>query len=60
MKTNQNTPGYNSKITVRISADKNGRPMAHYWSLMARRWIGMNLDEGRLLIATETARNHTA
>ena len=48
------TPGYNCKITVRIKTDKNGHPMAHYWGI-AKRWIKMNLDEARLLIATETA-----
>ena len=52
-KTNQPTPGYNSKITVRISTDKNGRPMAHYCGL-AGRWIRMNMDEAKMLIATET------
>ena len=57
MKTTQMTPGYSCKITVRIKADKNGRPMAHYWGL-ARRWIKMNLAEAELLISTGTAWDH--
>ncbi len=53
----QNTPGYNSRITVRIKSDKNGRPMAHFWG-MARRWIKMNMEEARMLIATDQAWDH--
>jgi hypothetical protein len=57
MKTQKTHTLYSPKITVRIKADKNGRPMAHYWGL-ARRWIKMNLVEAELLIATGEAWDH--
>jgi hypothetical protein len=51
------TPGYNSRITIRLSADRHGRPLAHYWG-RARRWIRLPMDEAQMLLATEAADNH--
>ena len=52
--TTTKTPGYNSRISIRIKLDKNGRRMAHYWG-MARRWIKMPLVEAELHLAADDA-----
>ena len=59
MKNSSNrTPGYNCRLTIKFSADKNGRPLAHYWSqsiLGSGRWIKMSYDAAQLFIAQEQA-----
>jgi hypothetical protein len=51
---NRRTPGYNCRLTIRFSADKNGRPLAHYWShnrLSSGRWIRLGYDEAKMFVA---------
>lgn len=55
MRAYDNTPGYNSRITVRIKTNKNGRRIAHYWGYMGRRWLPMKIAEAEMLIATDQA-----
>ena len=38
-------------ITIRIAADKNGKPIAHYWGL-ARRWLPLSVDAAQIALAT--------
>ena len=45
------TPGYNSRLGIAFTADKNGRQVAYYWSRAASRWIKMGLDEAKLHVA---------
>lgn len=48
------TPGYNCRLTIKFSADKNGRPLAHYWSggtFGQARWFRISYDAARLFIA---------
>lgn len=40
-------------ITIRISTDKNGKPIAHYWGA-ARRWLPISVDKAELALATGT------
>jgi hypothetical protein len=40
-------------ITIRIKANKNGKPVAHYWGL-ARRWLPISVDKAELALATGT------
>jgi len=40
-------------ITIRITTNKNGKTMAHYWGL-ARRWLPMSVDAAELALATGT------
>jgi hypothetical protein len=57
MNTNK-TPGYNCRLTIRFSTDKNGNPLAHYWSqniLSNGRWIRLGYDAARLFVAQEQA-----
>lgn len=48
------TPGYNTRLRIAFTADRNGRPVAYYWSghgypgmRGAGRWIRMSLAEAR-------------
>lgn len=52
-----NTPGYKSRITIRIRADKNGQRRAHYWG-MARRWLPLPLADAELFLAADQAWDH--
>ncbi len=48
------TPGYNIRLQIRFSADRNGRPLAHYWSqsvLSNGRWIKMGYEAARMFVA---------
>ena len=38
-------------ITIRIKANKSGKPVAHYWG-MARRWLPISVAAAELAIAT--------
>jgi len=40
-------------ITIRISTNKNGKPVAHYWGA-ARRWLPISVDAAELALATGT------
>ena len=42
------------KIKIRFSADKNGKPRAHYWGL-ARRWLPISVDAAKLKLAAGEA-----
>jgi hypothetical protein len=44
----------NRKITIRFTADKNGKRRAHYWGL-ARRWLPISVDAAELKLATGEA-----
>jgi hypothetical protein len=41
---------------IKITLDKNGRRLAHRWSMRALRWFRMPLDEAELLIAQGIAK----
>ncbi len=41
----------NRKITIRFSADKNGKRRAHYWGL-AHRWLPISVHAAELKLAT--------
>jgi hypothetical protein len=52
--TTAKTPGYNCRLTIRFSADKNGRPLAHAWNqsiLSSGRWIRISTDAARMFVA---------
>ncbi len=51
------TPGYNCRLTVRFSLDRNGRRLAHYLSrnLGSWRWIRMPLANAEVFVAMELA-----
>ena len=55
--TKTNTPGFNCRVTVRFSADRNGRRLAHYLSRGAGqwRWIRMSTPVAESLVAGEYA-----
>lgn len=46
-------------ITIRLSEDKNSKPIAHYWGL-ARRWIPLEREKAELAISTGTLFGVTA
>lgn len=50
-----NTPGFNCRISIAFTADKNGKPVAYRWSAMAMRWIKMAHAEAKMLVSTEAA-----
>lgn len=41
----------NRTITIRITSDKNGKPVAHYWGA-ARRWLPVSVDAAQVALAT--------
>jgi hypothetical protein len=56
----ENTPNYNRRLTVTFGSDKNGRPLAYYWSnaysvgmqgMGLGRWIRVKLDDAKLWVA---------
>lgn len=49
------TPGFNTRISIAFTADKNGKPVAYRWSRMGMRWIKMAYAEAKMLVATEVA-----
>lgn len=55
MTTTQNTPGYNTRIAIFFTTDRNGRKVAYRWSGMQVRAFRMQLAEAELLVATEAA-----
>jgi len=44
----------NRKITIRFSADKNGKRRAHYWGL-AHRWLPISIASAELKLSTGEA-----
>ena len=52
---NAPTPGFNTRITIRFTSDKRGRPLAHYWSAKGLRWLRMGLDDAKILVAADQA-----
>lgn len=53
--TTTNTPGYNCRIAIRFTTDKNGRKLAHYWSRGAFRWIRIVTANAEMWIAQDLA-----
>ncbi len=50
------TPGYNRRLTIRLSRDKNGRPLAHYWGgPQSGRWFRMPIHDARMALAQDLA-----
>jgi hypothetical protein len=49
------TPGYDHRISIRIVADKNGRPRATYWSMRALRNLPIKLADAELFLAMDQA-----
>ena len=46
-----NTPGFNCRIGIAFTANKNGKPIAYYWSRsMYPRWIRIGYDRAKLLV----------
>ena len=50
-----NTPGFNSRISIAFTADKNGKPIAYYWSRRAVRWIKIGYDKAKVLVGSGDA-----
>jgi hypothetical protein len=46
------TPGFNTRISIAFTADKNGKPIAYYWSSLAMRWIRIGYDKAKMLVST--------
>lgn len=42
------------KTQIRFSADKNGKPIAHYWG-KAQRWLPISVDHAKLKLASGLA-----
>lgn len=58
MTTTQATPGYNRRMTFAFTADRNGRPVAYYWSqcrVSTSRWIRAPFEASKLLVAMGAA-----
>ena len=49
------TPGYNSRITVKLSTTKTGQSRATYWSGESMRWLPLPRAEADLLLAMDQA-----
>ena len=50
------TPGFNTRIQIAFTADKNGKPIAYYWSrALSPRWIKIGYDRAKMLVATGDA-----
>jgi hypothetical protein len=49
------TPGFNSRISIAFTADKNGKPIAYYWSSLAMRWIRIGYDRAKTLVSAGDA-----
>ena len=49
------TPGYNSRITIKLSTTKNGQQRATYWSGMSMRWLPLPRAEAELFLAMDQA-----
>lgn len=50
-----NTPGYNTRISIAFTADKNGRPIAYRWSSASLRWIKTSYDTAKVLVGSGNA-----
>lgn len=48
-------PGFNGRIGIAFTADKNGRPIAYRWCFPAMRWIRIGYDAAKLHIAAGEA-----
>jgi len=44
-----------ARSEIRITADKNGRRVSHYYSKLARRWIKIGNAEADLALAAKEA-----
>ena len=57
MNTTTNTPGYNCRITIAFSTDKNGRRRARYIGqfIGSRRSFPIPVDTAEMLISTGDA-----
>ena len=42
----------NRLIEIRIRADKNGKPRAHYWTTRANRWLPLSVAAAELALAS--------
>lgn len=42
-----------ARSEIRISADKNGRSMAHYFSRAAHRWVKISMEEAQIAQAVQ-------
>jgi hypothetical protein len=49
----------NRTITIRITTNKNGKQIAHYWGA-AHRWLPLSVDAAELALATGTIFGATA
>lgn len=46
------TPGFNTRLQIAFTADKNGKAIAYYWSrAVYPRWIRIGYDRAKLLVA---------
>jgi hypothetical protein len=50
-----NTPGFDHRISIKFTTDRNGRKLAHRWSMRALRWFRISLADAELWIATDAA-----
>jgi len=42
-------------MTIRFKLNKNGKRIAHYWSMPCMRWFPISVEKAELLIATGQA-----
>ena len=53
--TTTNTPGFNCRLQIFFSTNKNGQRQAFRWSFMQFRAIRMPLADAEMFLANETA-----
>lgn len=51
----EKTPGFNTRISIAFTTDKNGKPLAYRWSSLQMRWFRMPYDKAKVLVATNSA-----
>lgn len=51
----ENTPGYNVRISIKLTTDRAGRPRAQYWSMRMLRWFPIAREKAEFFLATGAA-----
>jgi hypothetical protein len=49
------TPGFDHRISIKLSHDRHGRKLAHRWSMAAMRWFRISLADAELWLAMDAA-----
>ncbi len=53
--TASKTPGYNVRLSIRFTTDRNGRVRATRYSSMNQRWFPVKVSDAELWIAQDLA-----